>query len=28
VLEWLQSMGRRCPEFSFCQVKAFQRRKS
>lgn len=27
VLEWLQSMGRRCPEFSFCQVKAFQRRK-
>lgn len=28
VLEWLQSMGRRCPEFSFCQVKAFQRRKA
>jgi len=25
VIGWLQSIGERCPEFSFCQVKAYQR---
>lgn len=25
IIGWLQSIGERCPEFSFCQVKAYQR---
>jgi len=25
VVQWLNAIGRRCPEFAFCQIKAFER---
>jgi len=25
VVEWMNSIGRRCPEFAFCQIKSFRR---